>query len=984
MEVAMDQEKLEARTREIGEEIFSLMKDEIPSVFSKDLWQGKLLDFTMQDETFKLNLFRFIDLLPAIKNDKKLIGYLEEYFEGSGNNIPATLQWGLKGAGIPLISTLSGNILRRNIEGFARGMIVDITGNSLEKAISKMWHDGLASTVDVVGEKVLSDKEAALYREKYLNVLDKLGETALKWEKKPLLEQDEKENIPRLNLSIKLTALYPRINPADFEGSIRGIEEGIQPILEKAAKSNASLTFDMEQYYYKDLVLALFHRLFEKGAFHEGSRPGIAIQVYLKDTQKDLEGLVELAKNTGRKINVRLVKGAYWDYETIINRQLGWQVPVFTNKNNSDAAFEESAAYLLAHHEQINLAIGSHNVRSIAHTSALAESLGLPSSAVEYQMLFGMAEPIKKALQNMGKRVRVYTPAGELLPGMAYFVRRLLENTSNESFLRHTFIEEKQQNELLLKPEKVEEVVNMIENTFENAVLKDFSINENRKEFKKHLEKARIGLKKETPLFIDGKDILKEKKIISTNPANPEEIIGLVSKASCDDINSAVSSAQKAFPEWRNLPAEERAAYLFKAAKIMERRRLELAAIVVYETGKGWEESDADVVEAIDFLNYYAHEIIRLGVPRKMGNSPGELNNLMYEGRGVGAVIAPWNFPIAILTGMTAATLACGNCVLIKPSSLSPVTAAKLIEILREAGFPKGTFHFLPGDGSEIGNHLVTHPGVDIISFTGSREVGLGIKKLAGETKEGQKGVKKVIAEMGGKNAIIIDETADIDEAVPGVISSAFSYQGQKCSACSRVLVHEDIYDDFLERLISCTESLLTGSPENPAYAFGPMISEEAMQKVQRILASAKNKGRIVYERKHEESGYYFGPVIITDLPTDGQIMQEELFAPVLAVAKFKTINEALKIANATDYALTGGLYSRSPRNIELCRREFDVGNLYINRKITGAIVNRQPFGGFKMSGIGSKAGGPDYLLQFLQPRLISENTMRRGFAPDS
>jgi len=415
----------------------------------------------------------------------------------------------------------------------------------------------------------------------------------------------------------------------------------------------------------------------------------------------------------------------------------------------------------------------------------------------------------------------------------------------------------------------------------------------------------------------------------------------------------------------------------------MRRRRFKLAALEVYEVGKNWREADADVCEAVDYLRYYAAELKRLTSDTITVRIPGEMNEYVYLPRGVGVVIAPWNFPLAILTGMSSAAIAAGNAVILKPAGQSPVTAAHLMEIYEEAGVPPGVVNLLFGRGDVVGEYLVKSPEIDFIVFTGSREVGIRINKLAGDHMS-RRGFKRVVAEMGGKNAIIIDETADLDQAVPGVVASAFGYQGQKCSAASRVIVLESVYERFLSRLAGAVRSLNIGPADDPLFQVGPLIDKKAVEKVGHYIETGKHEAQLLLEMDVSKlsNGFFVGPVVFTDVAPGSPLAQEEIFGPVLSVLKAKDFDDALRIANSTSYALTGGLYSRTPKHIERAKRYFFVGNLYINRGITGAIVKRQPFGGFKFSGIGSKAGGPDYLTQFMLPQSITENVMRHGFAP--
>jgi RHH-type transcriptional regulator, proline utilization regulon repressor / proline dehydrogenase / delta 1-pyrroline-5-carboxylate dehydrogenase len=485
---------------------------------------------------------------------------------------------------------------------------------------------------------------------------------------------------------------------------------------------------------------------------------------------------------------------------------------------------------------------------------------------------------------------------------------------------------------------------------------------------------------------INNKQVGPVKLLPSLNPSHKSQIVGRFGQATPEQALQAVAAAKTSFPGWRDTDPARRAEYLFAAAKILQRRRFEMAAWQVLECGKPWREADADVAETIDYCHFYGQEMLRLAKPR-LRNVSGEDNAYFYEPRGIAVVIAPWNFPMAILAGMTAAALVTGNTVVMKPAEQSAVVGAKLMEVFQEAGLPPGVVNYLPGVGEEIGPTLVNHPDVALIAFTGSRGVGLNINRQAAETPPGQDHVKRVIAEMGGKNAIIIDEDADLDEAIHGVVWSAFGYAGQKCSACSRVLVPEALYDSFLPRLIAATDSLKVRPAEEPGCSFGPVIDEEAQQRILKTVEKGKSEARLAYAgdlKGLQNEGFYVPAHIFADVPPTASLAQEEIFGPVLVVSKVRDLTHALEVANSTKYALTGGLYSRSPANIARVKREFRVGNLYINRKITGALVDRQPFGGFKLSGIGCKAGGPDYLLQFVLPRTITENTLRRGFAPDT
>jgi RHH-type proline utilization regulon transcriptional repressor/proline dehydrogenase/delta 1-pyrroline-5-carboxylate dehydrogenase len=574
---------------------------------------------------------------------------------------------------------------------------------------------------------------------------------------------------------------------------------------------------------------------------------------------------------------------------------------------------------------------------------------------------------------------------------MAYLVRRLLENTSSESFLLRSFGADRPVEELLRAPADAGPPESPAQErapggvaTFRNEPEADFSRPEARRSMEHALGAVRARLGRHYPLVIGGRDVRTAQIVASLDPSDPARVVGTVSSATAADAQAAVAAAERAYPAWAARAADDRAACLFRAAARMRVRRHELAAWQVYEVGKSWREADADVVEAIDYLEYYAREAIRLGAELSF-DVPGETNRYGYAPLGVGLAVAPWNFPLAILAGMTSAALAAGNCVIMKPATPSAVIGANLMEVFREADLPAGVLSYVPGPGSTVGNALIAHPAVRFIAFTGSREVGLRIAAAAAEVPKGARGLKRLICEMGGKNAIVVDDDADLDEAVPGVVVSAFGYGGQKCSACSRVVVLESVYDAFVSRLVEAARSIRIGPPAEADTWLGPLVTAEALERTRGYVHAGRAEARVALDPEEAglpEVGYYHAPAIFVDVPAEARIAREEIFGPVLSVMRARDLDQAFSVANDTDYALTAGIYTRSPSHIERARRELRCGNLYINRKITGAIVGRQPFGGFDMSGIGSKAGGPDYLAQFLVPRTVSENVMRRGFVP--
>ena len=509
---------------------------------------------------------------------------------------------------------------------------------------------------------------------------------------------------------------------------------------------------------------------------------------------------------------------------------------------------------------------------------------------------------------------------------------------------------------------------------FRNEPVDTFSSETSRHTAANVLRHIKAELGRQYPLRIAGRRVKTGDHLRSVNPSRPAEIVGIHEMATADLAREAIVDAHAYFPEWAATPVARRIELVVETAAIIRRRKLEFDSWLVLEAGKTWFEADADVSEAIDFCEYYARQMAKLSSPAEVHQMPGEHDEMIYLPLGVGLIIPPWNFPLAILTGMTVAALVTGNTVVIKPSSETPTIAAKFAEVLEEAGFPPRSFSLVTGRGSVIGDLMVEHPLTRFISFTGSREVGLRIVELAARPRPGQIWIKRVIAEMGGKDAIVVDAGVDIDDAVKGVIASAYGYQGQKCSACSRAIVHQDVYDKFVSKLQAAASALTVGPSEEATNYMGPVISEGALKTIRNYIETGKSEGRLVCGGERAAGdGYFLQPTVIADVGEKARIFQEEIFGPVLAVTKARDFNHALDLANATEYGLTGAVYTNSPEKIELAKRKFFVGNLYINRKCTGAMVGAHPFGGFNMSGTDSKAGGPDYLLQFVQSKSIAE-----------
>ena len=985
----------EKRTLEIGRDLFGRMKGQKPGLFSKARWQGQIMEWSMRDEDFKTEMFRFVDVFPVLQTPDDVYRHLEEYLMRPGLKVPTVIRAALKGAG--LAGFMKGTATRqivKQMEGMAKNFICGIDGGDALSTLNSLRKQRQAFTVDLLGEATTSEAEAERYVERYRELIATLSDHAQAWQLNQELDTDDQGKLPVVNVSIKVSAMYSQLDPLAFDESVEEAAKRLIPLFEFAASRGVFLNLDMEHFDFKGLTYALFKRVLSDPRLAHYQDAGVVVQAYLRDSEEDLRDLIAWSKRQGKRITIRLVKGAYWDYETIHAHQEGWEAPVWLDKADADAQFEKLAAIMLENHAYLRSAIGSHNLRSIAAACAAAEYYKVPRNGFEVQCLYGMAEPIKAACSDYGLRVRTYAPVGELIPGMAYLVRRLLENTSNEGWLKQGFSDDADPALLLAPPQPQKRGGHLREipaarsfcdelRPFVNEPLRDFNHEKVRNHFEQALKKVHGSIGQTYSSITSLPNHSEGERLHSINPSQPREVIGDALLLSSDRVDQLVRDAHQAWPSWSKRSVKDRAQWLFDLAAKLREKRDELSSWMVLEVGKTWREADADVAEGIDFCEYYAREALRLGEPKLMQAIPGELNHLSYTSRGVCTVIAPWNFPFAILVGMSVAAAVTGNAVLIKPAEQSMVVAVQFVRLALEAGIPAHVFQLILGRGETVGAALVSHPLVQTIAFTGSREVGLAIYREAGITHPGQPSLKRVICEMGGKNALIVDNDADLDEAVIGVTRSAFGFAGQKCSACSRVIIVEPLYQNFVDRLVATAESLYVGEASDRSVSYGPVIDSEAFLRLEQVIKEGHERGQVLtggVVENHE--GFLIKPTIIAGLDPRDPIATQEHFGPIITIHAAAHFDEAIEMAMTSPYALTGGLFSRSPVNIQAARERYLVGNLYINRTITGAIVGRQPFGGFKMSGGGTKAGGPDYLLQFLNARTITENTQRRGFAP--
>ncbi len=935
----------------------------------------------LKDSAFRADLFRLVDVFPTLDDASTITSHAREYLD------PRAPRWMSVGQSVASRTSLGRRVLARTTKSNILEMAHQfILGEEIPEIVSetqKLAKAGFYTTVDLLGEKVITEAESDRYLAHISEVHDHLCRA-----------HTGSETFPAVSVSVKPSALSPLYSPLSRNLAIEEVLAKIAPLAKTAQDAGSLLYLDMEHYDTYELTIEVFEKLAMDPAFSE-LHLGLVLQAYLRQNEEVLTGLLERVAHAPNllddhgtpRLSIRLVKGAYWDTEFAEAAQESREPPVFTDKADTDLAYERCIGHLLAAADRIYPAFASHNIRTLAAVLATAKEMDRPATSYEFQMLYGMAEPISSTLRDRGARVRIYTPVGELLPGMSYLVRRLLENTSNSSFVRQRF-GSKTSIDRLVAPPRPSALI-PLPPEFPLGYRHD-APTEYR--YRKVMEEQAAALRgvshdlsrpRYLPVVIaDSLEPLTDA-FESVSPTTPDWTLATVSSATKADIDKAISTAKEVGASWGHTPVAKRAEILDKAAQYLRDNRSEIISIEILEAGKPWIEADNDVGEAIDFCHYYARQICALAQASRLDSPPGELNEIHYRPRGITVVIPPWNFPLAIPTGMVVAALAAGNTVMFKPAEQTPLTARYLVNALSWGGLPSGVLAYLPGPG-EVGAALVRHPDVATIAFTGSRPVGTDIMSAATAYEPGQREFKRVIAEMGGKNAIIVDADADLDQAVPGVLYAAFGFSGQKCSACSRVIVHESIRKPFLDRLCAAARLLKVGDPRNPETTVGPVIDVEARDRIMRTIAEGSQVAEMVFQSEIEQlDGYFVPPTIFADPDRSSDLYRQEIFGPVLTVESASSLEDAIARANDTVYALTQGIFSRSPRAIAKAASQARAGNFYVNRAITGAIPGRHPFGGFGQSGVGYKAGGPSYLLQFLHETVVSENLLRQGFSPD-
>ena len=978
---------VEERSREIYNDLVKNVSAYRSTLFEKVSDYG--LNLTAQFDLIRVHLLKFLALLPSLDHDRSgkevkrnLLESLRRLLEdsealrsnvtkSSARPLPLHLNYTFKATQF-IANFMPAGILaacvRFAVKKMAKRFIAGESIGTSHRTLRELKFSGREATLDQLGELVVSNHEADEYFEKVLQLINGLKEHIQKGER-------NKAGILCAHVSIKVSALCEDFRPQAFDATYEKVAPRLRRILLEAKREQVFINIDAEHYHYRNIVLRIFEKvLLETPELADYDQTGIVVQAYLRDGANHLEDVINVARKRKLRMPIRLVKGAYWDAETIEGEAHQFTPPQFLNKEESDIHFRQLAYKALQNHEHIQLAIGSHNLADHSFVEAVRELRFPQAPVIEHQCLHMTYEALSHGLARMSWPTRNYIPIGNLLVGMAYLVRRIMENSSQvgvlsimrshkKSTLKSAIdlLEEKKKNNSLV----LDSYITQTNSHFAPARPLRLHLDDEREDLEKSIsqEESKILFSQEN--WKNSTD----SKVFSSS--RPDLVVGTFKETAPEEALSVVEAAKAGLNSWwcSDLGALRRVAVLLRAADLMLIRRNELSSLMIFEAGKTRTEALADVDEAIDFINFYCRQEIQI-----------QLKNTKVTNRGVISVIAPWNFPLAIPCGMTVAPLVAGNSVILKPAEQTPLIGQKLYELLIEAGVPTEVLHLIQGDGAKMASQVVNHPEVAGIVFTGSKTVGQllyreNASKLVKHPKHDLVMQKKVITEMGGKNAIIVTNNCELDETVSGILYSAFAHSGQKCSAASRVIVHHEVRDALVARLVGAMKDIKVGEAMDPSTYINPLISEFDQTRVRNAVAAAKDeairvKGKIHIDRSFEKNaGYCVGPVLI-ELPFHqakkaDSWAQKEIFGPVIHLVTYHSLIEAVELFNSTEYALTGGIYSQSQDDIDFLMKFVRAGNLYVNRPNTGARVGIEPFGGFKLSGTGPKAGGTSYVNEF-------------------
>ena len=1028
---------LERRILAIGHEIFARARRAEPSPLRQAWWQQHMLDWIMRDNVLKTQLFRFIEALPKLRGSTAIASHLRQYVRGgprNGHALPGIVDLATAYASDrSLHARLMAGLASVGSLQMAGAFIAGQTADEAIASVVRLRRANMTFTLDVLGETVLCSADADQFAQVYLDLIDAMAAAAPGWAANPLLDDAPFGPLPRVNLSIKLSALSPKFDAIATERVSAIVIDRLRPVLRRARQRGAFINVDLEHFAVRDLTFDIFRRVFMEPEFRDWENVGVVVQAYLRDSGDDLTMLREWVRRRGTPITVRLVKGAYWDHETILAIANRWPIPVWTEKGQSDEQYERLSRVLLEDHRWTRPAFASHNVRSVAAVLAMAEDLRVPPRTLEVQMLYGMGEPLKQALIGIGQRVRVYTPFGDLMPGMAYFMRRLLENTANESFLRQSSSEHLPEHILLAAPgESVAEAPapqnaagrahpprhgtnlprweasgpdgELDMTPFLNEPLTDFATTAAREALATALREAAGAPEARCPALIGGAAAAGDTWRTLVDPSHPKRIVARIAVCGPSSADRAVQAAAAAQAGWAALGAARRAELLSNAAARLRSHRTQLTAMLIHDLGRTWRDADAEFAGGVDALEFHARAMVHLESSPRRRHVPGETNETHWRPRGPTAVVTPLAMPFAGALGLVSAALAAGNAVIWRPDARAAHVAWEAARILLDAGVPAGAIGVIFGD-DDLADALASHSGIATVACAGPRDL---VSRIAGlASRSAVAACKRIVAHVIGMSAVIVDDDTDVDEAVLGTLASAFTFAGQGGAAVSRVLVVGDAYGPFVARLTAAAKEMSVGPADDPATSMGPVIDAAAQAAAAAAWQSLRKRGKPAVERNvmvrpaptpaarteaatagrsgaasaAQSAGdepTLFGPAVLVDVAADAPV-PAGLAAPILCVSGVPALSDALELVNSWSDAAAVAFFSRGPEHISRARRELRAAALFINRRTAAGIADRQPFGGLAPASSARPTGSADLLREFLDMVTISENVLRHG-----
>lgn len=1010
---------VERRIAQIGTEIFEHAVEASPRPWQRDWWLEQLTRVVDSDARLKAAVFQFVDCLPTLEDDASIARHLWEYLTSQNAPVPRPGMWALDQARQGgALAGLVGRCARMGARMMAGRFVTGHDAASTFRTLAHLRRGGLAFTLDVLGESTTSDERADAYARTYLDLMTELCPLAAAWSPAPLLDDTDFGPHPRVNVSIKLSGLDPHFDSICPGASIEAVCRRLRPLLRRARELGAFVNIDIESTKHRRLTLDLFESVLSEPEFRGFADVGIVVQAYLKDGERDLARMLNFARRRGARFAIRLVKGAYWDSETTAAVRNGAEPPVWTRKWESDACYERMAREMLAARDVIRPCFASHNVRTIAAVMGWAEQLGVALNGYELQMLYGMGDPLKTAVARMGRCVRVYAPCGDMIPGMAYLIRRLLENTSNDSFLKQGFRDRAMYDRRLADPAAVQppsaplprlhyadptDGPAPLDRAFRQTLRWGFVQSEQRERLMSAL-KSNHHPAREYPLPIAGRPVRTPSKFEVVNPAHASNVEAIVHLAGVAEADLAVAAAARAWPAWSDRSAAARCEPLITWANAMEHARADLSAALVREVGMLWREADVEVATAIDHVRLHAQVAERWcdGVRRR--GVPGEENLTRWVPKGVCSVVSDAASPLVFPIGVASAALAAGNTVVaVLPAQIGAI-ALRVLALAEESGLPAGALILLPAADEAVALHVAQHGDVRLVAAAGTDRTCEALHSTSTVIRPGQRRLRAAILEWRGEGALIVDDDADVDAAVGGALQSGFRFAGQARDAINRVIVVGRAFEPFLARLGEAIGSLHVGDPADPTTHIGPVIDAASRDAWRARLDEAQRAGRVLGRGNtstHTE-GYFIEPVLLDGdaAASRAPVSDASARGPVLSLMKAATFEEAVAAANGLAGSLVCGVYSRSPRHIELARRALEAGMVFINRPTVGGEVDRHPLGASTVSGAGAAVGAASaaratggggarlgdsrFLFNFLDARTVSENTLRHGFTPDS